>query len=209
VAGFGGRLEPFVTDRALGEDGPVVPDTLALAMQLQSFTLLGMLESALELTRGHTNDRVQFEAPIITYQAVQHQLADALITIRMFEQQALYALWSLERHRASVLVDVVGARLAGLRAADTVLRVGHQLHGASGFCDESAISWISRHSQSLRRLPLNRDQTERWFTALVLRCGLDGLFSATVADAPQAVTDGHARTPSEQRDPFVAEQGDR
>lgn len=180
----GGLLGPFVTDLVVGESAPGAPVTLPLALHLQSFALLGMLESALDLTVAHARDRVQFGAPIIQYQAVQHRLADALTALQLFEQQAFYALWSVGRRRAGSLADVVGARVAGLRAADEVLRAGHQLHGATGFCDEAAISWVSRHSQPLRRLPLNRPETERWFTELVLRDGFDGLFPSKVARPP-------------------------
>ncbi|GLZ06177.1 acyl-CoA dehydrogenase [Actinomadura sp. NBRC 104412] len=176
----GGRLGPFVADLIPGEPVPGSPVTLALALHLQIFTLLGMLESALELTVTHARERVQFGAPIIENQAVQHRLADAVTAMQMFEQQALYALWSADRRRAGLLADVAAARVAGLRAAEVVLRAGHQFHGATGFCDEVAISWISRHSQPLRRLPLNRPDTERWFTDLVLADGFDGLFPSTV-----------------------------
>ena len=34
-----------------------------------------------------------------------------------------------------------------------MFRVAHQLHGAIGFCDETTLSWVSRYSQPLRRLP--------------------------------------------------------
>ncbi|MFB4308203.1 acyl-CoA dehydrogenase family protein [Actinomadura sp. GTD37] len=184
----GGRLGPFVTDLDFGEPAPGSPATLALALHLQSFTLLGMLESALELTVTHARDRVQFGAPIIGYQAVQHRLADAVTAVQVFERQALYALWSAGRRRAGLLTDVVGARVAGLRAADVVLRTGHQVHGATGFCDEVAVSWISRHSQPLRRLPLNRPETERWFGELVLGDGLSGLFPSTVSSLRKAAS---------------------
>lgn len=45
-----------------------------------------------------------------------------------------------------------------LKAADTarqVLRTAHQLLGALGFCDESDISVLDRHTQPLTRLPLD------------------------------------------------------
>lgn len=189
AGGTGGRLGPFVCDAAPGEPVAAPSTALPLALLLPSFTLLGMLESALDLTRDHVNDRVQFGTPIVNFQAVQHQLADAFIAVELFEQQVHYALWSLARRRAGVLVDVVGARLAGLRSASTVLRVGHQLHGATGFADESAISWLSRHSQPLRRLPLDPARTESWFTELVLRHGFDGLFPAAAATAPPSGAD--------------------
>ncbi|WP_072801656.1 acyl-CoA dehydrogenase family protein [Rhodococcoides yunnanense] len=181
-----GRLGPFVADveTRAPDSHDVAPDisALALSLNLQSFTLLGVLDSALQLTTRHTNDRVQFGAPIVKYQAVQHQLADALIALQSFEAQAHYALWSIATERPSLLVDVVGARLAGLQAADIVIRAGHQLHGATGFCDETPMSWLSRHSQPLRRLPLDRSRTEQWFVDLVLENGFDGIFPTQFPD---------------------------
>ena len=44
--------------------------------------------------------------------------------------------------------------MAAIEAAEVVFRVCHQLHGAVGFCDETTLSWLSRYSQPLRRLPL-------------------------------------------------------
>ena len=40
------------------------------------------------------------------------------------------------------------------RPPRSCFRVTHQLHGAIGFCDETMLSWLSRYSQPLRRLPL-------------------------------------------------------
>ena len=186
-----GRLGPFVAELTVtgpGQSAP--PDLLALALNLQNFSLLGMLESAFELTVSHARQRAQFGSPIVSYQAVQQQLANALIVVELFEQQALYALWSGTRERAGLLVDVLGARATGLRAAEVVLRAGHQVHGASGFCDETPVSWISRHSQPLRRLPVNRPETESWFTRLVQRDGFDGIFTPAGAstDASRSVS---------------------
>ena len=46
------------------------------------------------------------------------------------------------------------------KAADTarqVLRTSHQLLGALGFCDESDVSVLDRHTQPLIRLPLGAE----------------------------------------------------
>jgi hypothetical protein len=59
-----------------------------------------------------------------------------------------------------------------------VFRVAHQLHGAIGFCDETALSWLSRYSHPLRRLPLNLAGTLTALTAHAGRTGLSGLFDA-------------------------------
>ena len=47
------------------------------------------------------------------------------------------------------------------KAADTarqVLRTAHQLLGALGFCDESDVSVLDRHTQPLIRLPLSAEE---------------------------------------------------
>jgi hypothetical protein len=58
-----------------------------------------------------------------------------------------------------------------------VFRVCHQLHGAIGFCDETTLSWLSRASQPLRRLPLGLAGTRDQLTRHLGRHGLTGLFS--------------------------------
>lgn len=197
-----GRLGPFVADMVFGAPETTDLKSLALSLHLQSFTLLGMLDTALRLTVDHTNYREQFGAPIVTYQAVQHQLADALIALEAFESQTHYALWSISQDRTSQLVDVVGARLAGLQAADIIIRAGHQLHGATGFCDETPISWVSRHSQPLRRLPLDRARTDQWFVNLVVRQGFEGLFSTGLPDTEQPVQETEPDIPAQLVSPI-------
>ena len=52
---------------------------------------------------------------------------------------AKYALWSVQAAAsAEALDDALALRLAALEAAEVVFRVAHQLHGAIGFCDETA-----------------------------------------------------------------------
>ena len=58
-----------------------------------------------------------------------------------------------------------------------MLRVTHQLHGATGFCDETTLSWVSRYSQPLRRLPLGLSATRDHLARRLGRRGLAGLFS--------------------------------
>ncbi len=67
--------------------------------------------------------------------------------------------------RPHAVDDALALRMAAIEAADVVFRVCHQLHGAVGFCDETTLSWLSRYSQPLRRLPFGlsatRDQLAR------------------------------------------------
>ncbi|WP_040752834.1 acyl-CoA dehydrogenase family protein [Nocardia transvalensis] len=149
---------------------------LALALVLPCWTLLGMLDRAVDLTREHVLVREQFGRPLAEFQSVQFQLTDAEVERRGADMLARYALWSIQSDNPDALLDALALRSAVLDAAETVFRTAHQLHGALGFCDESPLSWLSRYSLPLRRLPLGTVGTDELLTRLSGRRGPAGLF---------------------------------
>jgi alkylation response protein AidB-like acyl-CoA dehydrogenase len=93
------------------------------------------------------------------------------------ETLAKYALWTIGTGRPEALDDALALRMSAIEAAEIVFRVCHQLHGAVGFCDETTLSWLSRYSQPLRRLPLGLSATRDLLTGRVGGDGLSGLFA--------------------------------
>jgi hypothetical protein len=171
------RTSAFATDldlQPLDQDGE---GDVALGLVLPCWTLLGMLDRAIQLTRTHVLDREQFGQPLASFQGVQFQLTEAEVERSGLEVLALYALWSIESERGEALDDALALRMAAVEAADTVFRVAHQLHGAIGFCDETPLSWLSRYSRPLRRLPLGLSATSDLLTHRLGRRGMTGLFS--------------------------------
>jgi hypothetical protein len=158
------------------------PD-LPLALTLPCWTLLGMLDRALELTIAHVTMREQFGQRLSAFQSVQFQLTDGEVERAGLEVLAKYTLWSVGTERAEALDDALALRMAALEAAEVVFRVTHQLHGAVGFCDETTLSWLSRYSQPLRRLPLGLSATRDLLSARVDRSGLVGLYGPQSAPA--------------------------
>ncbi|WP_166910014.1 acyl-CoA dehydrogenase family protein [Mycobacterium sp. DL440] len=151
---------------------------VALALTLPSWTLLGMLDRAIDLTVAHVSLRKQFGQPLSAFQGVQFQLTDAEVERSGVDMLAKYALWSLNTNPSDEAInDALALRLGAIEAAEVVFRVCHQLHGAVGFCDETVLSWLSRYSQPLRRLPFGVSQTRDRLTARLGRRGLTGLFS--------------------------------
>jgi 3-oxo-4-pregnene-20-carboxyl-CoA dehydrogenase alpha subunit len=176
------RKSAFVTRldlQPIGSAGRAVD--VALGLVLPCWTLLGMLDRAVALTRGYVLERQQFGQPLARFQSVQFQLTDAEVERSGVEELAKYALWSIETGRDEALDDALALRLAAIEAAETVFRIAHQLHGAIGFCDETTLSWVSRASQPLRRLPFGPAGTRDAFTRQIGRQGLTGLFDATTA----------------------------
>ena len=123
---------------------------------------------------AHVSLRKQFGQPLSTFQGVQFQLTDAEVERSGVEELAKYALWSIEAGRPEALDDALALRLAAIEAAEVVFRVCHQLHGAIGFCDETTLSWLSRYSQPLRRLPLGLSATRDRLTPGSGTSGLPG-----------------------------------
>ena len=161
----------FTTALRLTEVDAAGAGDVALGLTLPCWTLLGMLDRAIELTIAHVTLRKQFGQPLSSFQGVQFQLTDAEVERSGLEVLAKHALWSLAAD------DALALRLAALEAAEVVFRVCHQLHGAVGFCDETTLSWLSRYSQPLRRLPFGVSATRQQLTHRVGRRGLTGLFS--------------------------------
>jgi 3-oxo-4-pregnene-20-carboxyl-CoA dehydrogenase alpha subunit len=160
-----------------------------LALVLPCWTLLGMLDRAIDLAREHVLVREQFGQRLAAFQGVQFQLTDAEVERAGVEMLAKYALWSVQEGNAEALDDALALRLAAVEAAEIVFRVAHQLHGAIGFCDEAPLSWLSRYSEPLRRLPLGRSATLDEMTRRLGRRGLTGTFSdplgtSSLAGAP-------------------------
>ena len=150
---------------------------VALGLVLPCWTLLGMLDRAIELTVAYVGVRRQFGQPISAFQGVQFQLTDAAVQRSGLEMLARYSLWSVANASSDATDDALALRLAAIDAAEIVFRVCHQLHGAIGFCDETTLSWLSRYSQPLRRLPLGLSATRDELTRRIGRRGLTGLFS--------------------------------
>ncbi len=175
------RTSAFVTELELSPLDPDGARDLPLALVLPCWTLLGMLDRAVNLTCTYVLEREQFGQRLADFQGVQFQLTDAEVERAGLEELAKYALWSASIGSREALDDALALRVAAIEAADTVFRVTHQLHGAMGFCDETTLSWVSRYSQPLRRLPLGLSATRDVLTRRLGRRGLTGLFSTQEA----------------------------
>ena len=167
----------FVSELELSAVDENGADDVALGLVLPCWTLLGMLDRAMELTIAHVSLRKQFGQPLSSFQGVQFQLTDAEVERSGVEILAKYALWSIATGHPEALDDALALRMSAIEAAEIVFRVCHQLHGAVGFCDETTLSWLSRYSQPLRRLPLGLSATRDLLTGRVGGSGLTGLFA--------------------------------
>jgi 3-oxo-4-pregnene-20-carboxyl-CoA dehydrogenase alpha subunit len=171
------RTTAFVASLEVSPIDDAGAKDLALALVLPCWTLLGMLDQAIDLTRDYVLVRHQFGQPLSAFQSVQFQLTEAEVERSGLDMLARYALWSIQAGLPEAADDALALRMAAIEAAETVFRVAHQLHGAMGFCDETTLSWLSRYSQPVRRLPLGLSATRAALARQLGRGGLTGLFN--------------------------------
>ena len=128
--------------------------------------------------------RIQFGKPLAEFQAVRFAVADASVAVRGLHELAKYTICRPES--LPMQVHSADALVLRLKASDTarqVLRASHQLLGALGFCDESDVSVLDRHTQPLIRLPLGAEALALRLIPDVRDGSLETLFSGPVSAA--------------------------
>jgi Acyl-CoA dehydrogenase, C-terminal domain len=153
------KLGPFLVPATLsGPDGTVPAADVNLHLVLGSWRILGAMQQSLQIVTEHVRARIQFGKPLADFQAVRFAVADASVAVRGLHELAKYTVSRPESTAAQVRsADALVLRLKAAETARQVLRTSHQLLGALGFCDESDISVLDRHTQPLLRLPLGAE----------------------------------------------------
>jgi hypothetical protein len=176
------KLGPFLVPATLSApDGSVPPNDVNLHLVLGSWRILGALQQSLHIVTEHVRARVQFGQPLADFQAVRFAVADAAVGVRGLHELAKYTICRPESLPAQVhSADALVLRYKAADTARQVLRTSHQLLGALGFCDESDVSVLDRHTQPLIRLPLGAEALALRLIPDVRDGHLETLFSGSV-----------------------------
>ena len=102
---------------------------------LKCAEMLGGVEAVLEMTNNYAKERVQFDKPIGSFQAIQHKLAQMLIEVEGLRYLTYEAAWHISTGIPSNLL----VSMAKVRANEVYQRTcldGVKIHGAIGFTKE-------------------------------------------------------------------------
>jgi alkylation response protein AidB-like acyl-CoA dehydrogenase len=124
-------------------------DRATLALLAQA---VGSMEACLDICGSYARERRQFGTAILSFQAIQHMLADMFV--------AAYQARSILYHALAHAADAPEERSAALSAAKIVIgeaaqlvsRNGIQIHGGYGLTDEYAISHHYRRLMAIEKL---------------------------------------------------------
>jgi acyl-CoA dehydrogenase len=140
--------------------GAIIEHSAARQMLMLAATGLGWGERVLAQTVEYANNRVIYEEPISSYQAIQHPMVRAKTEIelaKMLVERAVAEYESTEAGAESRLVASGVAKYSALEAAYKACDIAMQAHGGSGYDRDTGIITIWPLMLMGRMVPLNAD----------------------------------------------------
>jgi alkylation response protein AidB-like acyl-CoA dehydrogenase len=125
----------------------LVRETLKKAAVIQCAVMLGGVQQELEMTAEHTKNRVQFERPIGSFQAVQQKLADMFIDVNGVRWTTYQAVWRLSEGLPADREVAIAKAFANI-ACERVAFGAQQLHGGVGVDKEYDLHFYFRRAKA-------------------------------------------------------------
>jgi alkylation response protein AidB-like acyl-CoA dehydrogenase len=136
----GARRLGLLAEGATGEPLDATDEACLAAWQRGALgtaaQLVGLSRALLAMTVTYAEERRQFGVPIGTFQAVKHQLANALLGVEFAAPAVLRAAWSLDTRADTADRDVAMAKALASDAAEQVAATALQAHGAIAYTTE-------------------------------------------------------------------------
>ncbi|MCK4331870.1 MAG: acyl-CoA/acyl-ACP dehydrogenase, partial [Dehalococcoidia bacterium] len=115
-----------------GQGWNIVDFILQTAAILKCAEISGACQAVLDMTSAYAKERVQFDRPIGSFQAVQHKLADMLIDVEGIHYLLYQAAWGISVGSPSKL-QISIAKAKASEAYQRICIDGIAAHGAIGF----------------------------------------------------------------------------
>ncbi|MEW6616552.1 MAG: acyl-CoA dehydrogenase family protein [Thermodesulfobacteriota bacterium] len=125
-------------DNVLGEAGKgweIVEFLLQRVSVLKCAEMLGGAQFVLEMANSYAKERVQFDKPIGSFQAIQHKLAGVFIDVEGLRRLVYEAAWHISAGTPSRLLTSMAKAKANEVYKRTCVE-GIKVHGAIGFTEE-------------------------------------------------------------------------
>jgi alkylation response protein AidB-like acyl-CoA dehydrogenase len=111
--------------------------------------LVGLAERMLTMTIEYVASRRQFGAPVGSFQAVKHRLADAYVAVEFARPAVLAAGWAQAAAAADASEQTSVAKALASDAACAVARAAIQCHGAIGYTTEYDLHLYAKRAWAL------------------------------------------------------------
>jgi alkylation response protein AidB-like acyl-CoA dehydrogenase len=112
-----------------------------------SAEILGGSARVLEMAVQYAKDRVQFDQPIGSFQAIKHRCADMVVDVEGMRSATWYAAWAISAGDPDASAAASTAKVWCSDAAKRVMASGLQVHGGIGFTWEHDLHLYMKRSQ--------------------------------------------------------------
>lgn len=109
--------------------------------------MLGGASRALDMAVEYAKDRVQFDRPIGSFQAVKHRCADMLVDVEGMRSTTYWAAWSVGADAPDASVAASTAKIWCSDASKRVMGSALQVHGGIGFTWEHDLHFFLKRAQ--------------------------------------------------------------
>ncbi len=126
------RLDATPARRVAAADGPAALSTMLHELRVLRCALLGgVAGGALGLAAAYCKERQQFGAPIGTFQAVAHRMADSWLDVNLIQATARQAAWRTDNDLPSGQATASAAMWA-CEGGQRVVHAAQHVHGGIG-----------------------------------------------------------------------------
>jgi len=110
---------------------------------LKCAEMLGGAQQVMDMTVDYVKERVQFDHPIGSLQAIQHHCANMMIDLEGIRYITYLAAWKVNEG-LPFSKEAAMAKAWASEAYQRICDLAHQCHGAIGFCEESDLPLYSK-----------------------------------------------------------------
>jgi 3-oxocholest-4-en-26-oyl-CoA dehydrogenase beta subunit len=121
----------------------IVEFILQRAAVLKCAEVSGACQAVLDMTSAYVKDRVQFDRPVGSFQAVQLKLADMVIDVDAVGYLLYQAAWEIEQGKPSQ-IHISAAKARAAEAYEKMCIEGMTAHGAIGFTEDCDLGFYYR-----------------------------------------------------------------
>ena len=135
----------------LHQGWPIAERTLGLAATATCAEMVGAGQQVLEMSVAYAKERVQFDRPIGSFQAIQHHCANMLLDIDGMRYLTYETAWLLSQGLPAA-TEIAMTKTWVSEAIGRVVRLGHQIHGGVGYTMDHDLQLYYRRGKAAQAL---------------------------------------------------------
>lgn len=140
----------FEVEAPLGEarrvDAAAIDATIVRATVAAAAELVGTARRTFDMSLAYAKERIQFDVPIGSFQAIQHRLAECSLGVERAIAAVQYAALAIDADDADRVRTAHVAKAAAGSAATRAAKDAQQIHGGIGYTWEHDLHLFTRHT---------------------------------------------------------------